>query len=225
MEHNISPYVITISRQMGSGGRQIGHILAQQFNIAYYDTEILSQAAAESGLGPNVFEINEERRKNGFFRQFIGAVQPFIGGGDFYAHQLSEEAIFDIQSRVISKVASERSCIFVGRVADYILRDHPRCAKIFIAANMDERTRRIMDEKKVDFKTAVHIIEEGDEKRAGYYNFHSNGTWGSADTYDLCINTSVLGIEKSIDLIKEFITLKLGVEIAEENQQPLSDMF
>lgn len=209
-----TPFVINIGRQLGSGGREIGRLLAEHFGIAYYDKEILSMAARESGLGTDVFERKDERK--GFFRSFIGVVQPFIGGGgDFYNNQLSEENLFTLQSRVIQKVAAERSCIFIGRAADYILRHHPRHLNVFIAANLDDRAARLMERKKTDRKTAKNIIEESDEHRADYYNFYSSGTWGSADTYHLCINSSVLGIERTAEYIARFATEKLAIDPSE----------
>lgn len=211
---NQTPFVITIGRQSGSGGREIGRLLAERFDIACYDKEILSMAAQESGLGPDVFERKEGRK--GFFSSFIGVVQPFIGGGgDFYNNQLSEENLFVLQSRVIQKVASERSCIFMGRVADYILRHHPRHLDVFVAADLDDRAARIMERKKVDRKTAKSILEECDERRSDYYNFYSSSIWGAADSYDLCINSSVLGIERTADYIAQFAIEKLGIEPVE----------
>lgn len=207
MDENARPYVITIGRQTGSGGRLIGQELARRLGIAYYDKEVLSRAAADTGLGPNVFHATGDQK--GVFKQIIGAVRPFIGGGDFYANQLSEDTIFSLQSALIRKLAGERSCVIVGRVADYILSDHDRCIRLFITANDDERARRIMDEFKVNFKTATHIMAESDEQRAGYYNFHATGQWGSADTYDLCLNVSQLGLLLSIDLLEQFIQARM----------------
>lgn len=206
-----TPFVINIGRQLGSGGREIGRCLADHFGIAYYDKEILSLAAQESGLGPDIFERKDERK--GFFGSVFSVVQPFIGGGgDFYNNQLSEENLFTLQSRVIQKVAAERSCVFIGRVADYILRNHPRHINLFIAANMDDRIKRIMEREKLDRRAARHRIEESDEERADYYNFYSSGTWGSADTYDLCINSSILGYERTAEYLAQFIGETLQIE-------------
>lgn len=209
-EEATSPFVITISRQLGSAGRHIGRILAQNHDIAYFDKETLAAAAQSTGLGHNVFDRNDKRR--GFMRHVIGAVQPFIGGGDFYASQLSDESLYKLQCGVIQKVASERSCVFVGRAADEILRHHPRKASLFICANMEDRIRRVMDMHKLDYRSAVHAIEESDEERSGYYNFHATGTWGSAENYDLCVNTSSLGIAQSVALIERFLSKKMGIE-------------
>lgn len=218
-----APFVITISRQLGSGGSQIAHALAERFGVAYYDKELLSQAALNTGLGHNVFDRTEKRK--GFMRHVFGAVQPFIGGGDFYGPQLSDENIFKLQSGVIQKVAAERSCVFVGRAADHILAQHPRKVSIFITANNDERIRRVMDMKKVDYRNATHLIEDSDEERSGYYNFHAPGTWGSADNYDFCINVSSIGIDSAIDFITDFVRFKLGVTPTAQDEEQLPVMF
>lgn len=202
------PFVITIGRQLASGGRQIGKILAEKFDIPYYDKEILSLAAEESGLGHNVFERNDERK--GIIRSIFGAFSPMLStGGDFYNNQLSEENLFAVQSRVIQKIASERSCIFIGRASDYILRDHPRHCRIFIAAEMSDRISCVMQREHLDRKRAMEFIERADERRAGYYNFYATGSWGNADTYDLCINSSVLGYERTAETIRQFAIEKL----------------
>ncbi len=209
-----TPFVINIGRQLGSGGRDVAKRLSEIFGIAYYDKEILSLAAEESGLGPRIFERADE--KKGFFRSIMNVVQPFIGGGgEFYNNQLSDENLFVLQSRVIQKVAADRSCVFVGRVADYILRHHPRHVNIFIAADPEERIRNVMEREGVDKKTARNLIEESDESRSTYYNFYSSGTWGSADTYDLCINVSVLGAERTAQFIAQFVSEKLNVALPE----------
>lgn len=206
MQQNL-PYVITIARHCGSGGRLIGQEIARQLQIAYYDKVVLSQAAEETGLGRNVFHNTGDR--HGFFQQLIGAVQPFIGGGDFYGGPLTEDNLFTLQSEVIKRLASERSCVIVGRAADVILQDHTRRVSIFITANKEDRIRRVMDERKMDFKNAVKSLKQIDEQRAAYYEFHAETGWGNAETYDLCINVSTLGMTASIEIIKDFIERKL----------------
>lgn len=204
----MTPFVINIGRSLGSGGRAIGHILAQSFGIAYYDREILLLAAKESGFCPEVFEKSDE--KNRFLRT-LGNIIPFIGGGDtFYHNELSNENLFRIQSNAIRKAAADHSCVFIGRCADYVLRDHPRCANIFITADMPDRVARIREVANCDKEKALEMIEKCDRQRADFYNFYSSGTWGAADTYHLCINSSVLGIEATAELIKEFITKKFA---------------
>lgn len=201
-------FVINIGRQLGSGGRAIGHILAKEFGIAYYDKEILALAAKESGFCEEIFAKNDEHK--GFFRSVLGNLIPFFGGGpSFYDNQLSEESLFRMQSEAIRKAAADHSCIFIGRCADYVLRDYPRCVNVFVAADPEDRLKRICEQMNVERKAAERIMEQGDSKRADFYNFYSQGTWGAAATYHLCINSSVLGLEGTAAFIKEFVIKKL----------------
>lgn len=211
-----TPYVINIGRQLGSGGRAIGHILANDLGIAYYDKEILSLAAKESGLCQEVFEKSDERNR---FLRTLGNIIPFVGGGGtYYNNELSNENLFRIQSEAIRKAASERSCLFLGRCADYVLRDFPRCVNVFISADHEDRVRNVCRLSGCDECKAEALIERGDEQRADFYNFYSSGTWGAADTYHLCVNSSVLGIERTAELIKHFVAAKLGLNLTAEGQ-------
>lgn len=204
----MEPFVINIGRSLGSGGRAIGHILASELNIAYYDREILLLAAKESGFCPEVFERSDE--KNNFLRT-LGNIIPFIGGSDaFYRNELSNENLFRIQSDAIRKAASEHSCVFIGRCADYVLREHPRCVNVFITADMNDRVERVCNMSECDREKALELIEKADRQRAEFYNFYSSGTWGAASTYHLCVNSSVLGIEATAAFVKEFVLKKLG---------------
>lgn len=203
------PFIINIGRSLGSGGRAIGHILAKDFDIVYYDREILNLAAKESGFCAEVFERNDE--KNRFLRT-LGNIIPFIGGGaTYYDNELSNENLFRIQSEAIRKAAADHSCIFIGRCADYVLRDNPRCVNVFITANMEDRIASVMKWNNCTAEKAQEIIEKGDSERASFYNFYSSGTWGAASTYHLCINSSVLGIEETAVLIKNFVIQKLNL--------------
>lgn len=204
------PFIINIGRSLGSGGRAIGHILAKDFGIAYYDREILNLAAKESGFCAEVFERNDE--KNRFLRT-LGNIIPFIGGGaTYYDNELSNENLFRIQSEAIRKAAADHSCIFIGRCADYVLRDNPRCVNVFITANMEDRIASVMKWNNCTAEKAQEIIEKGDSERASFYNFYSSGTWGAASTYHLCINSSVLGIEETAAFIKNFVVQKLKLQ-------------
>lgn len=209
------PFIINIGRSLGSGGRAIGHILAKEFDIAYYDREILNLAAKESGFCPEVFERSDE--KNRFLRT-LGNIIPFFGGGStYYNNELSNENLFRLQSEAIRKAASDHSCIFIGRCADYVLRDFPRCVNVFIAADMPDRIASVMKRNGCTEEEARNIIERGDKERSEFYNFYSSGTWGAASTYHLCINSSVLGIERTAAYIKQFIIDKLGLEAQQED--------
>lgn len=201
-------FIINIGRSLGSGGRAIGHILAKEFDIAYYDREILNLAAKESGFCPEVFERSDE--KNRFLRT-LGNIIPFFGGGStYYNNELSNENLFRLQSEAIRKAAADHSCIFIGRCADYVLRDFPRCVNVFITADMTDRISSVVKRNGCTENEARSIIERGDKERANFYNFYSSGTWGAASTYHLCINSSVLGIDRTAEYIKQFIIDKLG---------------
>lgn len=205
----MEPYVINIVRSLGSGGRRIGHILAKDLNITYYDREILMLAAKESGFRPEIFEKNDE--KNNFFDTF-GSLIPFIGGSQsFYVNELSNENLFRIQSEAIRKAAQKESCIFIGRCADYVLRDYKRCVNVFITADMADRVKQVCQSVQCTEEEAAEIISKADKERADYYNFFSNGRWGNARTYDLCINSSVLGMEKTAEFIEQFVRAKLNL--------------
>lgn len=203
----MEPFVINIGRSLGSGGRAIGRLLQKELNIAYYDREILNLAAKESGLCAEVFEHADE--KNRFLRT-LGNMIPFIGGSEsFYPGELSEENLFRIQADAIRKAAADHSCIFIGRGADYVLRDLPRCVNVFVTADMNDRIRAVCQHENVNEQKARERIEQVDKERARFYNFFTSGTWGAAATYDLCINSSILGMEGSADFIKQFALKKL----------------
>ena len=217
-----STYVINIGRSLGSGGREIGRRLAEYFKIAYYDKEILALAAGESGLSQDVFERNDEHK--GFFRSVFGGLAPIVSA-DFYHDELSDDALFRIQSDAIRKAANEHSCVFIGRCADYVLREKQRKVNIFVAANLEDRIRRVAEGENVTQKQARKIIEQGDRARANFYNFYSNGTWGAADTYDLCINTSVLGIDETFLLVRDFVIKKLHPVVPQQHSNLTPEIF
>lgn len=204
-------FVINIGRQLGSGGRAVGHLLAERLDIAYYDKEILTLAARDSGLCKEVFERSDEHKE--FFGSSFCGIGDFFGVGvGYYCNELSNDNLFRLQSEAIRKAAAERSCVFIGRCADYVLRDHPRCVNVFIAAEADDRIRRICENDGVDPQEAQRRMEAGDRKRAEFYNFYSPKKWGAAATYDLCLNSSVLGIEDTAGFIMDFVSKKLGLK-------------
>ena len=206
---NNKNFVLNIGRQLGSGGHAIGTILAKEFGIKFYDKEVLDLAAQESGFSKYFFERDDEHR--GFVKSLFNSIIPFTSSGDPYGNQLSSESLFKFQSDAIKKAAEKEPCVFVGRCADYVLRDHPRCVNIFISADMEDRVARLMQNLQVDAQEAEKRALEGDDKRASYYNYYSALTWGEAATYHICINSSVLGIEGTADFLKSFIVKKLGL--------------
>ena len=187
---------------MGSGGHDIGRMLALDFQAKYYDRELLNLAAKESGLSEKIFEENDE--KKGFFRGLLNMGSPHVNS-NVYKPGLSQENLFQFQSDAIRKAAREGSCVFVGRCADYVLRDFGNTVNIFITASMPYRIEQIMNKQHVDEDAARKFIEQGEGKRAAYYNYSTGKKWGRADSYDLCIDSSVLGLMETEKLIAQFI--------------------
>ncbi len=205
-------FSINIGRQLGSGGRAIGKLLAEEFGIAYYDKEILTLAAKESGMAEELFTRGDEHK--GFLRAIMNQVGPFFahGGGDYYSNYISGDNLFRYQSEAILRAAEEQSCVFIGRCADYVLREKKEVVNVFIVADRADRLRRVCDFHGIDEKAAEKLIAHGDSERASFYNFYnSHGRWGEAATYDLCVNSSVLGIEGTAGLIADFVRKKLNL--------------
>lgn len=209
-ELTAAPLIINIGRQLGSGGREVGKELARRFGMDYYDKELLDIAARESGFCTEVFERSDEHK--GFFQSLFESVVPVIGHTTgFYQNQLSDESLFRIQAEAIRKAVRQlKGGVFIGRCADYVLRDYPNCLNVFISANEADRIARIMNHHKVDEREAKRLMNNGDSTRETYYNFYSSSRWGEAKTYDLCVNSSVLGISKTIDFIEEFARLRMA---------------
>ncbi|MBR2097148.1 MAG: cytidylate kinase-like family protein [Prevotella sp.] len=200
--------IINIGRQLGSGGHDIGRMLALDFQAKYYDRELLNLAAKESGLSESIFEQNDE--KKGFFRGLLNLGTPHLSGGG-YKQGLSQESLFQFQSDAIKKAAKEGSCVFVGRCADYVLRDFGNVVNVFITASMKYRIDQIMNKQHLDHDAAQRYIEQKESDRASYYNYYTGKKWGHAESYDLCIDSSVLGLMETEKIIAEFIRKRFKI--------------
>ena len=197
--------IINIGRQVCAGGLEIGRLLSEEFHAKYYDRELLNLAAKESGFSEEFFKDSDERK--GFLRSFLHL--PYInnwgGGSNFYQSNFSQESLFKFQSDAIRKAAEEGSCVFMGRCADYVLRDFPNVVNIFITASLEARALLFMNEKNCSREEAIKRIEQVENRRASYYNYYTGKKWGHAASYDLCIDSSILGITNTGRLIAEFI--------------------
>jgi cytidylate kinase len=196
-------YVITIGRQLGSGGRDIGHKLAAQLNLLFFDKELIRIAAQESGIKEDIFEEADEKKTHSLFGGLLD-LRGFVTDEVYSNYYLSNETLFKIQSEVIRRLASEKSCLIVGRCADYVLKDHPRCLKVFICADMSDRIRRVVAAQNISESKAEEFIQKMDRKRAEYYGYFSGKVWGAAQSYDLCVNSSLLGIDETVSFIRGF---------------------
>lgn len=203
-------FVITIGRQLGSGGRAIGERIAERLGIRMYDRQLLTMAAEQSGLCPEFFEKADEKESRGVLSSLIGYLRsPFAGDTGTDNNVLSNDALFKIQSDVIRDIAARESALFVGRCADYILRDNPRCISVFITADRADRIERLCRMEGITPIAAESLMERTDNQRASYYNYYSSRTWGEAATYGLCINSSLLGIDGTVESIIDFAERKL----------------
>lgn len=207
------PFVINIGRQFGSGGRRIGELLAARLGIRLYDKELINLAAEQSGFGIEHFEKADEQERKGMLTTLIGWSRTLAGGFTPTRDPLSNEALFKIQSDVIRSVAERESCIFVGRCADYILRDHPRALNIFVTASDEARIRRITDRSGCSEEEARRLLERVDAGRAHYYDYYTSRTWGAAATYHLCIDSSAAGDEQTAEFILACAAHKLNLNI------------
>lgn len=200
---NSNHIIICVGRQLGSGGHDIARMLALDFGATYYDRELLNLAAKESGFSERYFEQNDEQR--GLFRSFFHLHASPIPDNNMYQSKFSQEALFRFQSEAIEKAADAGSCVFVGRCADYILRNRDNVVNIFISASKRFRIEQIMVKEHVDFPAARKILQQRESRRAAYYNYYTGKKWGSAESYDLCIDASILGIQATEQLIANFI--------------------
>lgn len=197
--------IITIGRQFGSGGREIGRGLAEQFDIPFYDKELIVASAKKSGLSETMFENVDEQAANSLLYSLVlGAYAPTAGMTGMPPLSINE-TLFQVQSDVIKELAQEGSCVIVGRCADYILRNRTDCVNLFIHAPMPERIKRAVSKYDVAQEKAEDVIHKTDKKRANFYNYYSGQKWGEAKNYHLSLDSSLLGIEGSISALKAVI--------------------
>ncbi len=197
--------IITIGRQLGSNGKLIGKALAEQLGINFYDKALIARAAKESGLSENLFAGIEEKATHSLLYSLVMGVQSTKGLYYQYNDMLNGENIFKLQADVIKSAASEGPCIIVGRCADYILRDNPHLIRIFLCADNQSRIKTLMQRDNMSEKEATSAINKADKRRANFYNFYTNKTWGNVNNYDLCLNTSLLSNDECVKILADYI--------------------
>ena len=204
--------VVTVGRQFGSGGRELGRKLADRMGVKYYDKELLSEAAKRAGVSEEFFEKSDER-----FPKFLNGIFSFaFGMNPFNAYtgstSISGDSLYQAQSDFIHQLARESSCVIVGRTSDYVLRDHPRRVNVFVHAPeeacIDRITRRETDE--TTREQARQQLRRTNQLRANYYNFYTDKTWGDAASYDLTFDTSLLPMDDIVELIVSYINRRFG---------------
>ncbi len=202
-------YVITIGREYGSAGRQIGMALAAELGIKCYDKELLALAAKDSGLTEELFHTHDEKPTNSFLYSLVMDTYSMGYSTPSFIDMPLNQRVFMAQHDSIKKLAESESCIIVGRCADYALKNHPACITVFIKAEMDAKIKRIMRLYGYNENKARDLIVKTDKKRANYYNFYSNKKWGDSRSYDLCIDSSKLGIDGTVVMLKAYVKQRL----------------
>lgn len=202
-------FIVTIARGFGSGGRTIGEMLAKKLGIEYYDKDLIRLASDASGINESLFGQSDEKTKGGVFGKpgvYKGGLIPPTGSGF-----TSETNLFNYQAMVIKQLAERGSCVIVGRCADYVLRGNPRVVRVFIYADEESCIKNVAEVRGIyDRKEAVKTIAATDKERAAYYRAHTGSEWNDARNYDLCLNSGELGFEKCVELITQYIKIKLS---------------
>ena len=198
----MKPYVITIARQYGSGGKTVGKMLADKLGIPFYNREIITMASEDSGVNAMLF--SDERLKGDFLTRlrahYHGNAPVPNDSSKFY---LKDEALFAYQVKIIRRLADQGPCVMIGRCADYILRDKADCLKVFIHADMKFRAERIVKVYGEREQSPEERLRDKDKRRAAYHRFYTNMKWGHAQNYHLTLDSGVIGIDKCVDIIAE----------------------
>lgn len=189
--------VITISRQYGSGGRDVGLALSKKLGIPYYDNELITMAAKESGFAPELFKNADQNASN----SLLFSLSMYGGSTGTFNMPLGDQ-VFLIQSDIIKKLANEGPCVIIGRCADYILRDFPNNLAVFLHAPLDWRLERAVDSYGADPLRAKDFVIKTDKKRAVYYTHFTGEKWGAAENYHITVDTARMGLEGTTELLE-----------------------
>lgn len=197
--------IITIGRQFGSGGHEIGEKLAKKLNIPFYDKELLTRAAKESGFCEEMLETHDERPTNSFLYNLVMDTYSFGYNSSSFVDMPISHKVFLAQFDTIKRIASEGACVIVGRCADYALAEYQNCVHIFIHGDEEHKVKRIMQKYDLNEQKAKDMINKKDKQRQSYYNYYSSKKWGRSDTYDLSINSGKLGIDGTVNLLTQYV--------------------
>lgn len=196
--------IITIGRQFGSGGHEIGRKLAKELGIKLYDKELLKLVAEQSGICEKVLENYDEKPTNSLLYSIVMDVYPSMN----YVGTTLNQQIYQAQFDTIKKIGQGESCVIVGRGADYILRDCPYLTTVFVNASLEFRAKRVAEYEKITEAKARDMVLKADKKRASFYNFQTEKKWGMASSYNLCVDSSDLGIDGAVGLIIDYVERK-----------------
>ena len=193
--------IITISRQFGSGGRFIAKKLAEKLGIPYYDNELITLAAKESGYSEAIFEKAEQISTH----SFLYSLSIFGSAEGLYGLPLADK-VYLAQSEVIKKVADNGPCVIVGRCSDYVLRDYDNVLNFFIYSDEEHKIKRATTYYGLNSDKVSEELRKKDKKRANYYNYYTSQRWGDAENYHLSLNSDAVGIDAAVDILASFVT-------------------
>lgn len=197
--------IITIGRQYGSGGREVGKKLAKELNVDFYDKNILRMDSDESGIKESYFHLNDEKAGNKLLYRIISSLTPEKAAPSYGSDLITADNLFRFQSAVIKKLAAEESCVIIGRCAEYVLEDVEGLVRIFLYADLEARIARITEKELYEPKDVLKNIKRIDKERRDYHRYYTGRSWESFDNYDIIINTSKIGIDGTVDTIKNYL--------------------
>lgn len=197
--------VITITRQYGSGGREIGRRLAEAYHIPFYDNEIISRAAKETGFAEAAFERAEDKASNSLLYSIAMGMNVFSNQEIGFSGLSLDDRIFLAQSKVIRNVAEEGPCVIVGKCADYILKEKENVVNLFINATLDFRISRAIEIDGISKDKAAETVMKKDKSRANYYKYHSGERWDNVLNYDMAIRSDLCGIDGTVACLKAYL--------------------
>lgn len=201
-------FIITIARGYGSGGRTIGQMLSKKLGVEFYDRDLIKLASEESGINEALFGETDEKTKSMFGSKKVYKGEMITPDKKTFT---SEENLFNYQAMVIKKLAETHSCIIVGRCADFVLKDRKNVIRVFVYADEENCIKNIADVKGIlDRREALKKMASTDKERAAYYKAHTGREWIDARNYDLCLNSGDLGFEKCVDIIADYVKIKLS---------------
>ena len=198
--------IVTIDRQFGSGGKEVGIRVAKELGIPFYDEELIQEAAKKSGISEKLFESFDERPKSLLYSIAMDSYM-FNLPGSISSDSLEQQvylATFD----TIRQLAAEGPCVIIGRCADYALAGNPDLLSLFISAPMDVRIERVAKRQNISPEKARQLIIKTDKRRASYYEYYSSRKWGSVESYHYCLDSSYLGLGRTVELIQTMIAHK-----------------
>lgn len=199
--------IITISREFGSGGKEIGQKLAEKLGIPFYDKKLLEEAAKQSGICEDLFHKHDETYTSSLLYSLVMGAYPVSSDGKLYPDMPLNHKIFLAQFDAIKSIAEKGPCVIIGRCADYVLADSYKTVDFFIYGEMPEKKKRILERYDIEKNKVEDFIKKTDKRRASYYNYYSDRKWGIATHYDLCVNSSELGIDKTVELLYNYVKL------------------